>query len=84
MDPKMKALNVVWGPTIKAGEWSRVRVKWDRETCRLDVNEDKGEPVKLSGDLFYAQHSALGALTTSDTFYKGRIRKVKTIISTPD
>ena len=83
MDPKMKALNVVWGPKIKAGEWSRVRVKWDRETCRIDVNGEKGEPVKISGDLFYAQHSALGALTTSDTFYKGRIRKVRTSISSP-
>ena len=40
----------------------------------------KGEPVKLSGDLFYARHSGLGALITSDTFYKGRIRKVRTTL----
>ena len=82
MNPKMKARNVVWGPKIKAGAWSRIRVKWDRETCRIDVNEEQGEPVKLSGDLFYARHSALGALITSDTFYKGRIRKVRTALST--
>ena len=66
----------MWGPKIKAGEWSRIRVNWNRETCRIDVNGEKGEPVKLSGDLFYSQHSALGVLTKSDTFYNGKIRRL--------
>ena len=80
MHPGERSEILVWGPTIKTGEWSRIRVFWDRKVCRVDVNNKKGDPVKVSGDLFYPRHSALGVLQANDTFFKGRIRNVRSTV----
>jgi len=80
----MHAATTVWGPKIAPGVWSKVRVVWDRLTCRVDVNGEKGEPVKVSGDLFYARPSALGTLGSNDSFFAGRMRRVRVGIADID
>ena len=67
----------IQGPEIKAGAWSRVRLVWDRKQCYLEVNGVKGKPVAVSGDLFYARHSALGFLNGNETFFNGKMRRFR-------
>ena len=75
--PDARPERIVWGPEIRPGRWSTVRVSWDRATCRVGVDGEWGEPVAVSGDLFYARHSALGVLHSNETFFKGRIRRLR-------
>ena len=75
--PDARPERIVWGPEIRPGRWSTVRVSWDRATCRVGVDGEWGETVAVSGDLFYARHSALGVLHSNETFFKGRIRRVR-------
>lgn len=76
MAPSISAEQTVRGPEVKAGKWSRIRVFWDRETCCIDVDDVRGKPVPLCGDLFYPRHSAIGFLDGNDTFYNGKIRRL--------
>lgn len=77
MYPKGQSTTFVWGPEVKPGCWQKITVTYDREQCRVDVGETKGEPVAVSGDFFYARHAALGTLGEDGTFFNGRIRRLK-------
>jgi len=75
--PGERADHTIPGPEIKAGEWSKIRLVWDRRQVHLEVNGKKGKVVPLVGDLFYARHSALGFLDRNDTFFSGKIRRFR-------
>jgi len=75
--PGGRADYTIPGPEIKAGEWSKVRLVWDRKQVYLEVNGKRGKTVPLSGDLFYARHSALGFLDRNDTFFNGKLRRFR-------
>ena len=77
MLPTVNPTVVVKGPEVKAGKWQKVKVMYDRRVCRVDVDGERGESVEVSGDFFYARHSAVGSLGKDGTFFNGCIRSLK-------
>ena len=66
---------VVPGPEIAAGKWQTVRVVCDQQTAWVEVEDAKGAPVKVSGDLFYPRYTALGAGQSAKEYFAGRLRR---------
>ena len=64
------------GPTIEAGKWQTVRVVCDQQVAWVEVDGVKGEPVKVSGDLFYPRYTALGAGRSAKAYFAGRMRRL--------
>ena len=64
------------GPAIVAGKWQTVRVVCDQQVAWVEVDGVKGEPVKVSGDLFYPRYTALGAGHSPKAYFAGRMRRL--------
>ena len=64
------------GPAIVAGKWQTVRVVCDQQVAWVEVDGMKGEPVKVSGDLFYPRYTALGAGRSAKAYFAGRMRRL--------
>ena len=67
----------VKGPEIAAGRWQKVRLVCDQKTAYLEVDGVRGEPVPVSGDLFYPLYTAVGGGGKGDQFFAGRIKGLK-------
>ncbi len=64
------------GPGIAAGRWQTVRVVYDQSTAHVEVDGVKGEPVAVSGDIFYPLYTAIGAGVKDTEFFAGRMKSL--------
>jgi len=62
------------GPEISTGKWQTVRLVCDQRTARIEVDDVIGEPVPVSGDLFYPLYTALGAGLKDTEYFAGRMK----------
>jgi hypothetical protein len=67
----------VKGPQIAAGKWQKVKLVCDQKNAYLEVDGVRGEPVPVSGDLFYPLYTAVGGGAKGGEFFAGRIRNLK-------
>ena len=67
----------VKGPEIAAGRWQKIRLVCDQKTAYVEVDGKRGEPVPVSGDLFYPLYTAVGGGGKGDQFFAGRIKGLK-------
>ena len=67
----------VKGPQIAAGRWQKVRLVCDQKTAYLEVDGVRGEPVSVTGDLFYPLYTAVGGGGKGDQFFAGKIKSLK-------
>jgi hypothetical protein len=67
----------VKGPQIAAGKWQKVKLVCDQKNAYLEVDGVRGEPVPVSGDLFYPLYTAVGGGAKGGDFFAGRIKNLK-------
>ena len=67
----------VKGPQIAAGRWQKIRLVCDQKTAFVEVDGVRGEPVPVTGDLFYPLYTAVGGGGTGKNFFAGKIKSLK-------
>lgn len=61
----------VTGPALKDGEWNELRLRFDQQTARIEVNGKPGQAKTCCGFEYGAQTPALGVLFDGWRFFRG-------------
>lgn len=71
-----KAMTQAKGPALQPGQWNKITVQYDQQTCQVIVNGVPGEAVPCSGYHRYPRATLLGA-SERGSFFTGKIASLK-------